>query len=90
MLSGAVVPEVKKLDSPARVVMDLPNTVTAMPQNRIAVGKDGAKAVRVGMDGQVPPTTRVVVDLTRPLAYQIVPGNDNSWILELYPVSDNK
>jgi hypothetical protein len=37
------------------------------------------------MDTQVPPTTRVVVDLTQPLAYKIVPGGDNTWILELYP-----
>src|SRR5947209_4504361 len=90
MLSGPVLPQLSKLDSPGRVVMDLPNTVTVMPQHRIAVGKDGAKAVRVGMDGQVPPTTRVVVDLTRPLTYEMVPGSDNSWILELRPAPGNK
>jgi len=90
MLSGPVLPQLSKLDSPGRVVMDLPNTVTVMPQHRIAVGKDGAKAVRVGMDGQVPPTTRVVVDLTRPLTYEMVPGSDNSWILELRAAPGNK
>ncbi|PYY11212.1 MAG: hypothetical protein DMG69_04420 [Acidobacteria bacterium] len=87
-LSGPVVPELRRLDSPARVVVDLPNTVTVAPQHRIAVGRDGAKAVRVGMDGGVPPTTRVVVDLTRPLVYEIVPGSDNSWILELHAAPD--
>jgi mono/diheme cytochrome c family protein len=88
MLSGPVVPQLRKLDSPARVVVDLPNTVAVAPQHRIAVGRDGAKAVRVGMDGRVPPTTRVVVDLTRPLTYEMVPGSDNSWILQLHAASD--
>ena len=84
-LSGPVVPQLKWLDSPARVVVDLPKTVMATSQQRIDVGKGGAKRVRLGMDAQVPPTTRVVVDLTEPLAYQIVPGGDNTWILELHP-----
>jgi hypothetical protein len=84
-LSGPVVPQLMWLDSPARVVVDLPKTLIATPQQRIAVDKNGAKGVRLGMDTQVPPTTRVVVDLTQPLAYKIVPGGDNIWILELYP-----
>jgi mono/diheme cytochrome c family protein len=84
-LSGPVVPQLMWLDSPARVVVDLPKTLLATPQQSIAVGKNGAKGVRLGMDSQVPPTTRVVVDLTQPLAYRIVPGGENTWILELYP-----
>src|SRR5947209_5066029 len=60
---GAVVPTVTTLDSPPRIVVDLPNTVMATGQHQIAVGKDGVKALRIGMNGQVPPTTRVVVDL---------------------------
>ena len=60
---GGVAPKVTTLDSPARIVVDFPNTVMATAQSRISVGRDGVKDVRVGMDGQVPPTTRVVIDL---------------------------
>ena len=60
---GGVTPKVTTLDSPARIVVDFPNTVMATAQSRISVGRDGVKDVRVGMDGQVPPTTRVVIDL---------------------------
>ncbi len=61
--AGALAPKVTTLESPARIVVDLPNTVMATAQSRIGVGRDGVKDVRVGMDGQVPPTTRVVIDL---------------------------
>src|SRR5258708_20053554 len=61
--TGKLAPKVTTLDSPARIVVDLPNTVMATAQSRISVGRDGVKDVRVGMDGQVPPSTRVVVDL---------------------------
>src|SRR5260221_1843917 len=60
---GALAPRVSTLDSPARIVVDFPNTVMGTAQSRITVGSDGVKYVRAGMDGQVPPTTRVVVDL---------------------------
>jgi hypothetical protein len=60
---GGVTPQVTTLDSPARIVVDLPNTVMATGQHQISVGSDGVKMVRIGMNGQVPPTTRVVVDL---------------------------
>src|SRR5271157_1196181 len=60
---GALAPKVTTLDSPARIVVDFPNTVMATAQSHISVGSDGVKDVRVGMNGQTPPTTRVVVDL---------------------------
>ncbi len=60
---GALAPKVTTLDSPARIVVDFPNTVMATAQSHISVGSDGVKDVRIGMDGQVPPSTRVVVDL---------------------------
>lgn len=88
-LSGPVTPHLSRLDSPARVIMDLPKTVAVTPQRRLTVESGGANEVRVGMNGQVPPTTRVVVDLARPLAYEIVPGSDNNWILRLHSVAAN-
>jgi len=69
--SEAVTPRVSKLSSPARVVVELPETVVASSQNKIPVGNGGVKGVRIGMDGKTPPTTSVVVDLEKALAYDM-------------------
>ena len=51
---GTLPPNVSTLDSPARIVVDFPNTVMATAQNHIAIGRDGVKDVRIGMDAEVP------------------------------------
>jgi type IV pilus assembly protein PilQ len=86
---GTLAPKVTTLDSPARIVVDFPNTVMATAQSRISVGSDGVKDLRVGMDGQVPPSTRVVVDLANmDLAdsrqHELVAGPDGSFILTIH------
>ncbi len=80
---GVVAPKVETLDSPARIVINLPNTVMATAQNHINVGNDGVKGVRVGMDGQVPPTTRVVVDLAAARPHELVVGKDGHYTLKI-------
>jgi len=70
----AVSPRVTKLSSPARLLVELPETVVASSQNKIPVGSGGVKGVRIGMDGKNPPTTSVVVDLDKALAYDVAPG----------------
>src|SRR5579872_3813869 len=82
--SGAVTPKLSTLDSPARVVVDLPETVMATGQTRIAVGAAGVKGVRIGMDGQSHPTTRVVVDLEKACAYELTPGPAGKLVLTLH------
>ena len=82
--SQAVTPRVSKLSSPARIVVELPETVVASSQNKIAVGSDGVKGVRIGMDGKTPPTTSVVVDLDKALAYEVTPSADGKLILTLH------
>jgi Tfp pilus assembly protein PilP len=79
----AVMPKVSKLSSPARVVVELPATVMATPQSKIAVGSAGVKGVRIGMDGKTPPTTSVVVDLEQACGYELKPGPGNSFVLTL-------
>jgi type IV pilus assembly protein PilQ len=81
---GQVTPELSTLASPARVVVELPNTVAATAQNHISVDSDGVKGVRVGTDGHTPPTTRVVIDLVQACKYELVPGGDNKLILKLH------
>jgi type IV pilus assembly protein PilQ len=85
---GTLAPQVTTLDSPARIVVDFPNTVMATAQSRITVGSDGVKDVRIGMDGQNPPSTRVVVDLAgtgsdanRP--HELTAGPNGSFVLTI-------
>ena len=82
--SQAVTPSVTKLDSPARLLVELPDTTIASAQNKIPVGSGGVKGVRIGMDGKTPPTTSVVVDLEKPLAYELTPGPAGKVILTLH------
>ena len=81
---GVVTPKLSTLSSPARVVIDLPNTVSATDQRNVQVGSDGVKDVRVGMNGQTPPSTRVVVDLEKACKFELVPGTDNKIVIKLY------
>ncbi len=73
---GAVAPKLTTLDSPSRVLLTLPNTVSATSQNHIVVGRDGVKGIRIGTDAQTPPTTSVVIDLLKPCPYELVPSGD--------------
>jgi len=85
---GDVTPKLETLDSPARVVVNLPETAMATGQSHIAVGAAGVKGVRIGTDGQKQhPTTRVVVDLEQACTYDLTPGPAGKLILTLHPSS---
>jgi type IV pilus assembly protein PilQ len=82
---GALTPQVTALDHPARVVLDLPDTVAAATSlHHISVASEGVKGVRVGMDGHTPPTTRVVIDLEHACNYELLSGGGNKFILKLH------
>src|SRR5450631_200200 len=80
---GQITPKLSTLDSPARVVLDLPGTVAASSRN-ILVDSDGVKRVRVGMDGQNPPDTRLVVAVAQTCRYDLAPQNGDKLILKLH------
>ena len=82
--SDAVTPRVTKLSSPARLLIELPETVVATSQSKIPVGSGGVKGVRIGMDGKNPPTTSVVVDLEKPLTYDVSSGPAGKFALILH------
>jgi Tfp pilus assembly protein PilP len=82
--SEAVTPKVEKLKSPDRVLVELPETVVASSQNKISVGAGGVKGVRIGMDGKNPPTTSVVIDLDKALAFELTPSAAGKTILTLH------
>jgi type IV pilus assembly protein PilQ len=81
---GTVKPRLSTLDNPARIVVDLPNTVVATAHGLISVNGDGVKDVRLGMDGRSTPTSRIVVDLTQACRHELVSGSDNALVLKLY------
>jgi len=78
---GAITPKVETLSSPARIVVDLPNTLSSASVSRIQVGNSGVQGVRVGTDASA--TTRVVVDLERPCKFELVPGPADKLTLKL-------
>lgn len=82
--SQDVTPRLTKLASPARVLIELPETVVASSQNHISFGSAGVKGVRIGMDGKTPPTTSVVVDLEKAAAYDLTPSADGKLVLTLH------
>ena len=84
MANHAVTGKVSKLDSPARVLVELPETVSASPQNHISFGSAGVKGVRIGTDGKTPPTTSVVVDLDKACTYELTPGSGEKLVLTLH------
>jgi type IV pilus assembly protein PilQ len=82
---GTVTPKLSSMNSPSRVVVDLPETVMATAQSRIVVDSAGVRDVRIAMDGQTPSTTRVVVDLDRACTYELNPSKDGKVVLTLRP-----
>ena len=78
---GSITPKVETLSSPARIVVDLPNTVASTVVSRIHVGQNGVEGVRIGTDASA--TTRVVVDLARECKYELVPGAEGKLTLKL-------
>jgi type IV pilus assembly protein PilQ len=86
---GSMTPKVSTLNSPARLLVTLPNTVAATSRNHLTVDSDGVKGVRIGMDGQTPPTTRVVIDLLSACAYELAPSGQNKVVVKLHPVASS-
>src|SRR5690242_11162303 len=77
---GQVEPKISELDSPARLVLDLPNTTLAT-WAPVSVGSDGVKKVRLGSDQE---TARVVVDLDKACRHELVTNSDNKLVIKLY------
>jgi hypothetical protein len=64
-----VVPTVQMLDSPPRLVIDLPHTRMGLQRKRIPVLKENILTIRAEQYQIEPAITRIVVDLLVPYAY---------------------
>ncbi len=80
-------PTVTRLDGPPRLVIDLPDTVNKV---RTPVGSQASdiRRVRINQFQQVPPVTRIVLDLAEPRSYawEMV---QNKLVVHLHPLTEN-
>ena len=61
-------PDVRVLENPPRIVIDLPKSLVTAPQ-RITSGNQQVRRVRVSQFEKEPPSVRVVLDLAAPAGY---------------------
>ena len=64
-----VTPAIRSLDSPPRLVIDLPNARVGMLRKRIPVQRENILTIRTEQYQIEPPLTRIVLDLLVPYAY---------------------
>jgi hypothetical protein len=71
--SAQVTPQAQMIEGPDRLVIDFPNAEPGSTLHRLSVNRGAVKAVRAGLYSRQPRITRIVVDLTLPQWYRIVP-----------------
>jgi hypothetical protein len=80
-------PAIEFLDSPPRLVIDLPNTRVLLPVKRLEVGSEQVRVVRMNQYQQAPPVTRVVVDLVHPVGYSR-DGSGQRLLIHIHPMAE--
>lgn len=71
--SATLTPAVQMISSPERLVIDLPNSTPGRQLRGLKINRGEVRGVRTGLFSQVPPVTRIVVDLNTPQWYRVTP-----------------
>ena len=74
--NGPLNPRTMKLKGPDRIVVDLLNAVPGGRPHTVSVDANGVVAVRMGRFRENPPITRLVVDLSAPGDFDLIPNGN--------------
>ena len=82
-------PTIESLESPPRLVIDLPNTRVHLPRKPVAGNSTEVTKVRINQFQDSPPVTRLVVDLIHPVGYS-TDSNGERLLVHLHPLAEAK
>jgi len=85
--SQSLTPTIESLESPPRLVIDLPNTRALLVRKRLVVDSSQVSRVRIKQFQEAPPMTRVVVDLVQPVGYS-TDGGGERLLVRLHPMAE--
>jgi type IV pilus assembly protein PilQ len=79
--SGPLGYETRTLAGPPRLVVDLPQSILVARERQLAVDDPAVKGVRLGQFQSQPPVTRLVVDLTALVPYDVQPSAEGLLVI---------
>lgn len=85
--SLTVSPTIQTLESPPRLVIDLPNTRFLSPRKPLDGDSVQVTRIRINQSQSSPPVTRIVLDLVHPVGYS-TEGSGERLLVHLHPLAE--